>query len=253
MITRLLILIPACAAFALAEEVTPSTPSTPPEATENAKTPVPSVSQIDENTFKIGEVTFNQKNREIRFPCKVNLTEGLIEYLIVLQQGKAHESLFITEICPTHLNLAFKLLRYTPSPELFSLMDEGHMTGIYPNVSPTTKSRARIDIEVEWNDNGTTRRLPVNEWIQNSNKNITMTAGPWLYTGADVQAGKFIPDLTGDIAAIMVVPTAMINYPGSDNGEETVWFPLPNRVPPLGTPTTLIITPHFKPQPLPKP
>jgi hypothetical protein len=251
MITRLLILIPACAAFALAEE-TP-TPSTSPEATETAKPPLPSVSQIDENTFKIGEVTFNQKTREIRFPCKVNMTEGLIEYLIVLQQGKAHESLFITEICPTHLNLAFKLLRYTPSPELFSLMEDGHMTGIYPPVSPAIKSHARIDIEVEWNDRGTTRRFPINEWIQNSNGNKTMTAGPWLYTGADVQAGKFIPDLTGDIAAIMEVRNAMINYPGSDNGEETVWFPFPEKVPPLGTSTTLIITPHFKPQPLPKP
>jgi len=253
MITRLLLLIPACAAFALAEEMPPPTPSIPPAATENAKPALPSVSQIDENTFKIGEVTFNQKNREIRFPCKVNMTEGLIECIIVLQQGKAHESLFITEICPTHLNLAFRLLRYTPSPELFSLMEDGHMTGIYPAVSPIIKSRARIDIEVEWNDHGTTRRFPINEWIQNSNSKATMTAGPWLYTGAAVQAGKFIPDLTGDIATIMLVRAAMINYPGSDNGEETVWFPFPEKVPPLGTPTTLIITPHFKPQIPPKP
>jgi hypothetical protein len=79
-----------------------------------------------------------------------------------------------------------------------------------------------------------------------------MMAGPWLYTGSDFYDGKFVPEMTGDVAAIMVMPGAMINYPGSDN-DDNVWFGFPKRVPPKGTPATLIITPYFKPRTLPKP
>lgn len=246
MLTRLAIATLMCSLSAMAEGTNTQAPQIPPapETLAKPKAVTPALVRVDANTYRIGDVSLIPTKREIRFPGKVNMTDGLIEYLIVLKQGKVHEALFISEISPTHLNLALKLLRYVPSPELFSLMDEGHMTGVYPEVSPSIKSQARILMEVEWDDNGTTKRTAINEWIQNSNKATAMAPGPWLYTGADLQAGKFIPDLTGDIAAIMTVPTAMINYPGSDNGGETVWFPFPKRVPQLGTPVTLIITPH---------
>ena len=80
-----------------------------------------------------------------------------------------------------------------------------------------------------------------------------MPAGPWLYTGSGVSQDKFIPELTGDIAAIFVAPAAMINYPGNDREDDTVWFAHSARVPAKDTEVTVIITPFAKPAPLPKP
>jgi hypothetical protein len=227
-------------------------PSTNPEKPK-ADPAKPQIEKLGEFKYRLGTVIIQQKTREIRFPAKVNINQGLFEYLICGQQGKVHEALLITEISPTHLSLAFTLLRFPPSNELFSTLDEtGHQTGLYPNVSATVKAGARIAIEVEWNADGSTHRLPVNEWIQHSVKTTAMKAGPWLYTGSDFYEGKFIPEMTGDIAAIMTMPSAMINYPGSDN-DDNVWFGFPKRIPPVGTPVTVIITPFSNSRPLPKP
>ena len=232
------LMIPACVSLALGQE-------SPPVNTQTTEPLKPSVTKLDEFRYKIGDVILDRKTREIRFPTKVNMNEGLLEYLIVLQQGKVHEALMISTITPTHLNLALVLLRYTPSSELFSLINEtGHPTGIYQDVAAPVKAAARITLDVEWDDNGTTRRVPVNEWVRNNSRGVGMEAGPWLYTGSSISNKKFIPDLSGDITSIMTDSNAMINYPGADNQDSPAWFAFPKRIPPVGTPVTVIIAPY---------
>jgi hypothetical protein len=260
MIRRFITLVFAVSSLALAQDRPPSDPApdnkpaTPPTQVAPADPAKPQVRKLDEFRYQIGNVTINQKTREIRFPTKVNMSEGLLEYLIVLQHGKIHEALLLTEISSLHLNLAFTLLRYPPSRELFSTIDEtGHMTGLYPDVPAAVRAGARIALEVEWDDSGKTRRAPINEWLQNSVKGTPMPPGPWLYCGADFYEGKFIPEMTGDIASICIAPAALINYAGTDNQNDTVWVGAPKQIPPVGTPVTLIITPYSTTRTLPKP
>jgi hypothetical protein len=208
----------------------------------------PVVERLDENRFRIGSVTFDQKTREIRFPASINMNDGLLEFIIVHENGKIHESLLKTDISPTHLNLAFTLLRYPPSPELYRRPDAGP-----PAVSETTQTGARISIRVEWKDGEKTRDIPINEWVQHTVNGTTMPEGPWVYGGSEIQGGKFVPETTGDIAAIYLSNTSLINYPGKDNGDDTVWFAYPKRVPAPDTPVTVIIAPFKNDQPLSKP
>lgn len=252
MIIRFLFVISSCVSISLAQEITPVKPEPPPVEDAAVQPVKPSVTKLGETHYQIGGVVLDLKNREIRFSAKVNMAEGLIEYMIILQKGKAHEALLITPIVPTDLNLAFVLLRYPPSPELFSQINEtGHPTGIYPEVPAPVRAAARISMEVEWSDNGTTRHVPINEWLRDNARDAALAPGPWLYTGSSFSGGKFIPDLGGDIAAIMVDSNAMINYPGTDNAQGVTWFAFPKRVPPVGTNVTVIITPYFKTKPLP--
>ena len=254
MLIRTLFVISACVAFSLAQEITPVKPG-PPQVKDATAAPIkPTVTKLDDTRYQIGGVVLDRKNREIRFPAKVNMAEGLIEYMIILQKGKVHEALLTTTVVPTDLNLAFLLLRYPPSPELFSQINEtGHPTGLYPVVPAPVRAAARITMEVEWSDNGTTRRVPMNEWLRDNAKDAPLAPGPWLYTGSSFSEGKFIPNLSGDIASIKLDSYAMINYPGADNEQGVVWFAFPKRVPPVGTNVTVIITPYFKNKPLPAP
>jgi len=216
----------------------------------------PQIEKLGDGKYRIGGVTLDAKTREIRFATKVNMDTGLLEYIICKQQGKLHEALLATEINATHLSLAFTLLRYVPSPELFGLRDEtGHPSGLYPNVPAAVKAGARISVEVEWSVDGKTHRLPINDWIQLSVKESGMKPGPWLYTGSDFYEGKFVPEMTGDLAAIMVDQGCLINYPGADNVDNgsQVWYGYPKRIPAVGTPVTVIITPYTNTRPLPKP
>jgi hypothetical protein len=247
MLSRLLISGLAIAAMAAAQEPSPADPQA---AAEPAK---PSVKQLDETRFQIGEVTFDKKTREIRFATKVNMTEGQLEYLIVHENGKVHESLLSTTISPTHLNLAFTLLRYPPSRELYTVneIDDGKPL-VARHIPPEVKEGARIAIEVEWTADGKKRRNPVNEWIQHAVTATSMPAGPWVYGGSGFGEGKYFAETSGDVVAIFLSNAAMINYLGDDGDNDEVWSPFTKRVPAEATDVTVIISPYQKSKPLPK-
>jgi hypothetical protein len=229
-----------------------------PATDQPAPTPKPVVEKLDGSRYRIGAVTFDQKSREIRFPATVNMTEGLLEYAIVHSRGKVHEALLVTEISAVHLNLAFTLLRYPPSPELYALPNaKGGLSDQFPEVAKETKAAARIQVKVEWDDAGKTRTVPFNEWIQHAAKGSAMPSTLWVYGGSEVSEGRFVAESTGDIMAIFITNSALINFPGEDNDDDTVWIPFPKRVPAQGTKVTVIIAPNpdAKPtsQPSPKP
>ncbi len=224
MICRLAILfISAAATFAMAAEITTIEPASLP-APDQAMAPVePVIEKLDDTRYRIGKVTFDQKSREIRFPAKVNMTDGLLEFLIVHINGKVHESLLVTEISPLHLKLAFTLLRYSESPELYYIMGEdGLLTDQFPDVPADIKAGARVIIDVEWKDGEKLRRLPVTDWIQHAVKTTAMSQGPWVYGGSHVIDGKYQPETSGDIVAIYLSYNSMVNNPADDNGNDDV-------------------------------
>ncbi len=251
---RILPLIPLCISWSLGQEITPAkveSASDTKSATELAK---PSVTQLDDARYQIGAVIFNRLNREIRFPTKMNMNEGQIEYAVVLQKGHAHEAFLLADISPTHLNLAFTLLRYKPSTELFSEIEEsGHPSGVFPEVPLPVKASARIAIEVEWMVDGAARRCTLNEWFQSRSTQTPMAPGPWLYSGSAFSEGTYIPELSGDVMSVKLDKYAVVNYPGADNTDDPSWYPSPQLVPPVGTEVTVIISPFFKRKPLPTP
>ena len=245
MILRFAFLLPVLGlASAFAQDRSPVEPASLP-APDQAVAPVkPSVEQLDENRYRIGKVILDKRSREIRFPAKVNMTEGLLEFVVVHENGKIHESLLATDISPTHLNLAFKLLRYPASRELYSKVNEdGTLSSEFEEASPEEKAGARIRIEVEYTDGGASRKLPVNAWINHAATERTMPAVPWIYGGSFVYNGKFVAESSGDVAAIFLSNAAIINFSGEDNENDEVWLPHPTRVPAEGTKVTLVIAP----------
>lgn len=240
----------AAVALPAAAQETPPTPD-PAPAEQAAK---PSVKKLDDTRFQVGDVIFDSKTREIQFPAEVNMAEGALEYLIVHRNGKVHESLFSTTISAIHLNLAFTLLHYQPSKELVPLPnDTGGASDKFTEVAAAVKAAARVIIQVEWDDDGKTRKVPVNEWIQHGVKTTAMPAGPWIYGGSDFYDGKFSAETSGDIAAIYLAPSALISYPGVDFLNDDVWTPFPKRVPPVGTKVTIRIAPTSPTKSTPKP
>jgi len=207
------------------------------------KPPRPAIKKINEAEYKIGKVHLNKATREISFGAGVNLTEGLLEFIIVNQKGKIHESLFISDISPLNLNIALKLLGIKESPELFEIVDEDYRpTGQYPEVAPKTKAAARMDIFVEWGKEK--KRVTLNELISNNVTEKTMDPGPWLNTGSYIHEGKFKAEVTGDLIAVFTSQPAMINYPGRDREHDDIWITNTKRAPKEGTIVKIIIKPH---------
>ena len=232
------------------EPVEPVEPRTLPAPDQPVAPVEPPIKELDADRVQIGDVILNRKTREIRFPAAVNMAGGeLLEFALVHTNGKVHESLLVTDVPATNINLAFKLLRYPASEEFYAIIEkDGTMSNEFPKVADDVKAGARLKVSVEWDDAGKTRTANINDWISHGSTGEQMPAAdPWVYGGSRVRDGKFVPDLTGDYIAIFLSNAALINFSGKDNNSDEVWLPFPKRVPPEGTKVTVIITPHQKP------
>ena len=212
---------------------------------ESSKPETPEVEKIDGNRYRIGDVTLDKSTREIRFPAVVNMREGLLEFLIVHENGKIHESLFRTSTSPININVGFALLSYKPSKELYHLWKRpGIASGNFHEVDEETRKAARITIDVELLKSGETKRYPVSDWIRHETTAKAMPPTHWVYGGSEFSGGLYAPEATGDIAAIFVSNSSMINYPGDDKFNDEVWTCQTDRIPDLETKVTIVIAPY---------
>jgi hypothetical protein len=204
----------------------------------------PAVERLDDGRLRIGRITLHPKMRSIEFPATVNQTEGLLEFLLVHVDGKVHESLLASEVSATHLNLAFKLLRYQASPELYDKISEtGTLTGELRSATEEQKRESRIDILIQPDPAEPSSRHCVTRWIRHAVTEKPMPAAPWVYGGSFFHKGVFMAESSGDLIAIFLRNTALINFSGKDKELDDVWLPDASRVPPIGTPVKVIIQP----------
>jgi hypothetical protein len=64
----------------------------PSKSADHAQ-PKANITRLENGNMQIGEVTFDPKTRQIRVPCSFNMVEGLLEFALVHENGKIHESL----------------------------------------------------------------------------------------------------------------------------------------------------------------
>lgn len=231
----------------LAEEPTraPVEPSSLPAPDQPVAPVKPALKRLDDGRMQIGKVTFDPKKREISFPAAVNQTEGLLEFVIVHQNGKIHESLLLTDISATNLNLAFKLLGYKASPELYSKVEpDGSLSAEFEEATEEEKKGSRIRLLLEFERDGKKVRHPINKWIAHGTTEKDMPDSPWVYGGSFIYQGKFVAETSGDLVAIFLSNAALINFSGKDNDLDEVWLPNSKRVPPEGTAVQVVIQPY---------
>lgn len=240
------------------------------EEEKAAPDPKREIKKINENEFQIGKIHINKAKREASFGAGLNMTEGLIEYLLVTtQSNKVHETLFLTDISPLNLNIAMKLIGIKESKELFEIMDEENWkpTGKFPEVTPEVHSASLVDIIIEWGEGEKKKSLPVHELIHHidwpeetetpqpnqefETKELplsVMEKGPWLSTGSYIHEGRFKAEVGGIILGIYTAEQAIVNFPGKDRKSGDVWIPNIKVAPPVGTVVKIIIKPHTPPK-----
>ena len=71
----------------------------------------PEISEIGPGRYQFGDILIDQNNREFSFPGICNQISGLVEYALVHENGKVHESLFRTKVRPRFVHACFLLLK----------------------------------------------------------------------------------------------------------------------------------------------
>lgn len=165
---------------------------------------------------KMGEVTIDARARAISFPAEVNMRTGAIEYLIVHETGKIHESIFKTAVPPKSIHVAALLFVSTNKPSL------------------TVKK-----IEAWWSEEGKEKRVDGAGLILDKAKKRALAKTKWAYRGSRMVESGFLAEREGSIIAVREDRDALIDQDTPDAADDENWEPLTEVVPPIGTKVTV--------------
>ena len=204
--------------------------------------------EIAPGIFKVGTVQLDKNTRTVTFPAKVQMDDGLLEYLLVSPQGPVHETLFTSEAAPQDVHMAMLLLGARGMVRPQSEKEPGRIDSEYLAKAPKLTGD-RIFLSVKWTDKaGKEQSAPPERWIvrrifipKKPTKIVPAEDGPWLYTGSYFYENKFIAQMDGTFAAMVTFPGALINNPRSGSNDDHVWFVKTEAVPPVETPVEFSI------------
>ena len=219
----------------------------PPRKPYDGKPPQKSaMNKTGDVTYEMGGVEFNSATREIRVPCSVNMTDGLIEYALVTEKGKTHESLLKTKVKPFDVQVAMLLCHYEPhAGELVKILSHPQPPEQSLADKPMEKPGANfVKLSVEWKDkDGKVQKAPIDAWIHDHRANRTLDIPHWVFNGADVGDGVFSAEMEGSFISVHFDLASILGNPAKWTGTDDNWEIETKVVPPVDTPVTLVITP----------
>lgn len=214
-------------------------PTPPPIQTLAAK---PFLKETSPGILEYNGVRLDKKNHRISFAATVNQHQGLVEYLLVNEKGKVHESLLATKVLPHDLHLALLLIGLKdPTANSKAPVPPTAIDSAYLQSAPKLKG-PDVRLSVKWTDDGKEKEVPVEDWVFNLDTKQAMSAGPWTYNGSLVENGVFLADQEDSIVAVITDPTALVNNPRKGYDNEDIWQIKEASVPPINTPVEISIT-----------
>jgi len=187
--------------------------------------------------YRIGKVVLDKKLRTVTVPVKVNMVEGVVEYALVTENGKAHEAIFTTAASPTHVHLACVLL------------GKGQVKGEdWPSDYTSITKEQAVKVEVTWPTNGPMKRYSLARFVLKvqdpgvPNQGAELATGNWFYSGSHFRAGVFVAESEGSIISIIGDGAALINGLRKDHTNDLLHTANKALLPPLGRTVKMVFT-----------
>jgi len=205
-------------------------PAEAPASPRSAAPEPPPIRRLEPGLFACGDAQFSKSNRFVRFPAKINMDHGFIEYMLVAGEGKVHESLLSTAANPFHIHLAMLLIGAKGAQGLdFPAEGSGPLPG------------DRLRLEVTWQEGNKTVRRRAEECIQNSLTGEALADGHWIYNGSRSIDGTFVAQRDGSIVSVITDADALANNPRPGRDRDDIWQIRTNGLARLGTPVEVTL------------
>lgn len=186
--------------------------------------------------YRVGAVTLDKKARTVSFRAKVNMTAGLVEYALVTEKGKTHESVFTTAARPMDIHLACVLL---------GMKQAGGKD--WPAEHAAIPAHRGVEILVTWPTNGPPKRLPLSAFVKKKNtdgsggRDRPLKDGVWFYSGSHFYGGAFAAEAEGSVISIIGDGSALLNGLRKGNGNDLLHTANGAELPPGGRTVTIIL------------
>ena len=187
---------------------------------------LPEIKKLDDGRYAFGDVLLDREARTLELPGISNQVNGLVEYGLVHEGGKIHESLFRTNVRPQIIHAAFLLLKQKP------------IDGFFENLWSENPQKLRfpkdcIGVEVIWDSNGTQKIDPLENMVINQTNQKGITSKSIIFTGSKVIEGTYMAEISGSILAVYADEDAILNSSDIDSDNDDVWIANENTMPPL--------------------
>lgn len=184
-------------------------------------------------------IAIDKEKRTVTFPAAINMTGGMLEYLIVADTGKTHESLLSTKIQPYDIQVAMLLLGIKPAGRTAS-EPPAQLNKEYLKSAPELAGE-KISLFLTWQDAHGPHRVRAENLVWNLKENRAMTEGPWTYNGSELYGGKFLAQVEGSVAALVRDSAALMNNPRPGNDDDQIWEVYSRDTPAVGTAVDVIV------------
>ncbi|MBL9133864.1 MAG: hypothetical protein JNG86_21815 [Verrucomicrobiaceae bacterium] len=203
--------------------------------------------EVSPGVYDLNGIQITAATRELRIPCSVLHQKLPIEYALCHEAGeKVHETILQTAVKPIQVQLALLLANYQPATEgiLDKLDPKEERPYKETDSKPQTPGANRLAIHCEWKDGTGLKKVPLSEFIQDSDTRKTPPdLDTWIFNGSVIDKDGFNAELTGSIISAYVDRMAIINSAAKGNHRDDLWISMPANIPPEETEVTLIITP----------
>ncbi|MEE9295406.1 MAG: YdjY domain-containing protein [Phycisphaerae bacterium] len=168
---------------------------------------------------------------------RVVLREGLLELFACSPRTREHESIVVVEAQPLRIFQALGLAGLTSGRPITLDRDSGTWR-------PATGDTVRI--EVSWRYDGKQHTADIGTWMTDVSTERHPPPGIWRFAGsARDKDGAFMADVDGTVICVVDFPSALIaigELKSADNS--ALWVRADTgRIPPIGTPVTLLFSP----------
>ena len=189
--------------------------------------------------LRLGKIELDQEKRRVSFPAVFNMTEGMLEYVLVGSQGKTHESLLRTEVQPTQLHTAMLLLGVKPGERHPGDAPPSAINSDYLRTAPALKGDG-VTIFLRWTVGGKETTCRAEDLIDNLETKTVAPAGDWTYNGSMFDGNKFLAEEEKSFVALVTDPTALVNNPRPGHDNDQIWSVAKEKVPAKDTPVEVI-------------
>lgn len=190
---------------------------------------------------KDDRVWVDKKKNVVYVDGYVSLREGYLEMFACLEGTKEHESV-----------VAARSRAQTVHAALLAIGAKvGRPASFTPEYRPATGTE--IDVEAHWLDEqGKWQHVRAQDWVIDNKTKKPMTQ-PWVFAGSgwwtDEKDGKkYYMAEAGDFICVSNFATAMLDIPieSSQSNDALVFVANTKRIPPLGMPVRLVLTPKLE-------
>jgi hypothetical protein len=185
--------------------------------------------------FQIGNLTIDKEHRTVSFPAVVNMNQGPMEYFLVSNYGKVHESILKTEVTPEHLHIAMLLLDVKVAETAANAKKPPGGTNIEKPGSEILPG-AKIRIDVSWTAGGKEVRHTAEELVENLETKAVLEKGKWVYNGSMMIEGYFQAQVTGSLVSLITDPVALANNIAKGHDNDDNWMANTAFLPAMNTP-----------------